>query len=83
MGAAAAGVALLARGAFVVLAVYIVGHGVVQSFQAGDPGMAVAKVVLFPLTYFVYPWTAGLGVLFVVSLLAYVVSTLGGLSPVD
>lgn len=76
-------VAVLARGVFWILAVYIVWHAVAQSFGAGDPAMGVAKVLFFPLTYFIYPWTAGLVGVFIASMVAYWVSNMGALPPVD
>ncbi len=74
---------VLARLAFWVMAIYIVGHAVVESWTAGEPAMAVAKVLFFPLTYTIYPWTADLVVLFFASLVAYGVSNLGGMQPID
>lgn len=77
-------VGLLGRAVFWVTLGIILWNAGLGSLQAGDAGMAIVKVVFFPLTYFIYPWTAGLGVLLVVGLLGYATSTLiGGMRPVD
>ena len=73
---------LLARLIFWALFLYLIGHGVVSSFSDGEFAMAVGKLIFFPLTFAIYPWTAGLGSLFIVALVAYWVSTIGGMEPV-
>jgi hypothetical protein len=64
--------------------VFIVGHAALASYRAGQTGMAVAKVIFFPLTFLIYPWYAGLWWLFFISLIGYWLSTVvGGMKPVD
>ena len=73
---------VLARLVFWALFAYLVGHGVATSFVDGEYAMALAKLIAFPLTFTIYPWTAGLGSLFIVAIVAYWISTLGGMEPV-
>ena len=77
-------IGLISRIVFWIGLVYIVGHAVVYSYQIHDYGMSILKLVFFPLTYFIHPWTAGLQSIFIISLVSYWISTfLGGLEPVD
>lgn len=78
------GIGLLSRAVFWVLLVFIVGHGAITALQSGNAVLSLAMLIFFPLTYFIYPWTAGLVAVFVVSLAAYITSTtIGGMAPVD
>lgn len=77
-------IGILARGVFWLSAVWIVGSAAVSFWAAGNIVFAVGSVVLFPLTYFVFPLVSGMWPILVVSVIAYVVSTtVGGLAPVD
>lgn len=77
-------VGLFARGVFWLSLLWILGDSAFSSWRDGNVGMIVAKLVFFPVTYVVWPWLSGLWWLFVVSIVAYAVSTfVGGLEPVD
>jgi hypothetical protein len=75
--------ALIARGVFVVTALIIVGSGVAAAWASGQFLLAIAALVAFPITYFVFPWIGGLGWVFLVSLIAYAVSSALDMEPFD
>lgn len=78
------GLGLLGRGVFWIGLFYIVGHGALASYRAGEMGMAVAKVIFFPITFLLYPWFTGLWWVLLISLAGYWASTfIGGMEPVD
>lgn len=77
-------VGVFSRAAFWMLAIYIVGSFAVPAWGNGEFVLAVFSVILFPITYLLYPWFGDLVIAFIISILAYMVSTfIGGLSPVD
>jgi hypothetical protein len=45
-------------GSFVIVAV-----GVLDAWASGQPLLALVAFVAYPVTFFVYPWISGLGVL--------------------
>jgi hypothetical protein len=66
-----AALALLLRTVFTLGSGAIVLVAVLDAWGSGQPFLALAALVAFPLTFFVYPWIGGLQVVFIVSLLAY------------
>ncbi len=77
-------VGLAARGVFWLTALWIVGTAVKVFWQAGNPLFAVGAVVVFPVTYFVFPFLSGMWPILIVSMAAYIISTtVGGMRPVD
>jgi len=66
-----AGLALLLRAVFSLAAGLIVLTATIDAWQSGNPLLALAALAFFPVTYFVYPWIAGLQVVWFVSLLAF------------
>ena len=77
-------IGLCARAVFWLCLLWIVGTSVSYSWRSGDVVSVKLKVVFFPLTYFLSPWYTGLWGVFLVSIVAYWVSTLiGGLRPVE
>jgi hypothetical protein len=49
-----------------------------------DYTMVVLKLIFFPVTYILYPWTAGIWWIFIISIVGYWASTfLGKIEPVD
>jgi hypothetical protein len=68
--------ALLLRVVFSLGTLLIVLTATVDAWQSGNPLLALAALVLFPITYFVYPWIAGLQVVWFVSLVAFWASNL-------
>lgn len=69
---------LAGRGVFLAGLVYIVGHAALASYQAHQYWMAAAKILLFPITFLLYPWFADLWWVQLLSLGAYWASTLFG-----
>jgi hypothetical protein len=77
-------IGLFGRLVFWIGLVTIVGHGAISSYRAGDFVLAILKVVFFPITFFLYPWFAGLWWLFLISMVGYWSSTIiGRMDPVD
>ncbi len=77
-------IGLLGRLIFWIGLIYIVGHAVIYSYLMHDYVMMVLKLVFFPLTYIIYPWTAGIWWILIISLLSYWASTfLKKMEPVD
>jgi hypothetical protein len=77
-------IGLIGRLVFWIGLILIVGHAALASYQAGEIGMAVLKVVFFPVTFILYPWFAGLWWLFILSMIGYWLSTfIGRMETVD
>jgi hypothetical protein len=53
--------ALFGLGSFVIVAT-----GVLDAWASGQPLLAIIAFVAYPITFFVYPWISGIGVLQVV-----------------
>jgi len=62
---------LLLRAVFALGSVLIVGAGVLAAWAAGQPLLALAAFVAFPVTFFVYPFIGGLQIVLAVSLVAF------------
>jgi hypothetical protein len=60
------GLVLLLRGVFGVGSLVIVAAGVLDAWASGQPLLAMVAFVAYPITFLVYPWISGLGVLQVV-----------------
>jgi hypothetical protein len=73
-----AALALLLRAVFALGSGAIVLIAVLDAWGSGQPLLALAAFVAFPLTYLIYPWIGGLQVVFIVSLLAFWASNLVG-----
>lgn len=77
-------IGIAGRVVFWLSAVWIVGSAAVSLWQAGAFVLAVAALVFFPVTYFVFPLLSGAWWLLALSVGAYATSTfVGGMSPVD
>lgn len=77
-------IGLIGRLVFWIGLIVIVGHAALASYRAGEMGMVILKVVLFPLTFLIYPWFSGLWWLFLLSMVGYWLSTIvGKMAPVD
>lgn len=76
-------VALLARGAFGLSVLIIVGAAATNFWSAGSYLLALLSVVFFPLTFFIFPWISGLHWVFVIGMVAYMLSNVLGMRPVD
>jgi hypothetical protein len=75
---------LAGRAVFWLGFLFIVGHSVSSSYEKGDYSMVLWKLLLFPMTFLVYPWFSGFGWLLIISLVGYWVSTfIGRMNPVD
>ncbi len=73
------GLALVLRGVFGLGTFVIVAAGVLDAWASGNFLLALVAFVAAPITFFVYPWLSGLGVLqlvWVVSMAAFVGSNL-------
>ena len=57
---------VLLRGVFGVGSFVIVAAGVLDAWASGQPLLALIAFVAYPLTFFVYPWISGIGLLQVV-----------------
>lgn len=55
--------------------IVIVGHCTISAIDEGNYAVAIFGIALFPLTYILYPWSVGLGWLFIVSMISYWIST--------
>jgi hypothetical protein len=66
-----AALSLLLRAVFTLGSVGIVLIGVLHAWSVGQPLLALAAFVAFPITFFVYPWIGGLQLVWVVSMLAF------------
>jgi len=55
--------ALLLRGVFWLGSFVIVALGVLDAWASGQPLLAFVAFVAYPITFFVYPWIAGIGML--------------------
>ncbi len=53
--------ALFGLGSFVIVAT-----GVLDAWASGQPLLAIIAFVAYPITFFVYPWISGIGVLQIV-----------------
>jgi len=82
-------IGLIARAVTWLGVALIVGDAVVNLFQDGRAALGVAAAILFPVTFFVWPWThhafgVSLIIVFVVTVIAYPISTfVGRLPPID
>jgi hypothetical protein len=77
-------IGVLGRIVFWIGLIYIVAHAVLYSYRMHDYAMVVLKLIFFPLTYIIYPWTAGIWWIFIISIIGYWTSTfLGKIEPVD
>jgi hypothetical protein len=72
--------ALLSRAVFLLGTLVIVLTATVDAWQSGNPLLALAALVLFPITFFVYPWFTGLQLVWFVSLVAFWVSNVAAAS---
>jgi len=66
---------LLLRGVFALGTFVIVATAVLDAWASGQLLLALAAFVAAPITFFVYPWISGLGVLqlvWVVSMAAFI-----------
>jgi hypothetical protein len=69
------GLALLLRAVFGIGTFVIVAAGVLDAWASGQFLLALVAFVAAPITFFVYPWISGLGVLqlvWVVSMAAFI-----------
>jgi uncharacterized protein YacL len=66
-----AALALLLRMLFSLGSIAIVVIAVLHAWSIGQPLLALAAFVTFPITFFVYPWIAGLVPVWVVVMLAF------------
>jgi len=57
------GLALLLRAAFALGSFVIVAAGVLDAWASGQPLLALVAFAAYPVTFFVYPWISGIGVL--------------------
>ena len=57
---------MLLRGVFGIGSFVIVAAGVLDAWASGQPLLALIAFVAYPLTFFVYPWISGIGLLQVV-----------------
>ena len=77
-------VGIIGRLVFWAGLVFILIHAVMESYRAGDFLMLVLKAIFFPITFLIYPWTAGLWYIFIISVVGYWISTfIGRMEPVD
>jgi hypothetical protein len=76
-------IALLARGIFWLSVVIIVGSAASYFWGTYNIVMVFFSIVFFPLTYFIYPWISGLQGVFLIGMLAYILSTSLGMRAVD
>jgi TctA family transporter len=85
-------IGLVARAAFWAAVVVIVGDAVIELWNDDNKVLAIASIVLFPITIFVWPLSnldhAAFGydlwLFLAVAVIAYPISTfVGGLSPID
>lgn len=64
--------------------IYIVGSAALHFYLSGKLGYAIASIVLFPLTYMIFPWFFGLWYIWIISIIGYWVSTvIGRIEPVE
>jgi hypothetical protein len=63
--------ALLLRVVFSLGSVLIVLAATLDAWSSGQPLLALAAFVAFPVTFFVYPLIGGLEVLWIISMLAF------------
>jgi len=54
---------VLLRGVFVLGSFVIVAAGVLDAWTSGQFLLALVAFAAYPVTFFVYPWISGLGVL--------------------
>ena len=76
-------IALLARGIFWLSVVIIVGSAASYFWGTYNIVMVFFSIAFFPLTYFIYPWISGLQGVFLIGMLAYILSTSLGMRAVD
>lgn len=77
-------IGLLGRIVFWIGLIYIIAHAAIYSYSMHDYVMVVLKLIFFPATYVIYPWTSGLWWVFIISIIGYWVSTLiGKMQPVE
>jgi len=74
---------LLARGVFWVCALIIVATEVARQWALQNFLIALLAVPFFPVTFFLSPWFNGTQAVFVVGIIAYGISTAGGMPAVD
>jgi hypothetical protein len=72
--------AVLSRLVFGLTSLAIVVLGALHAWSIGAPLLALAALVFFPVTFFVYPWIGGLQLLWVVSMVAFWVGNAAGAS---
>jgi hypothetical protein len=66
-----AAIHLLLRGVFLLGASAIVMLSVLDAWASGAPVLALAALVAFPITFFIYPWIGGLEILWAISMVAF------------
>lgn len=77
-------IGLLGRIVFWICLILIIADSVVYSYLTHDYVMMVLKLIFFPVTYVLHPWTSGLWWLFIISIIGYWVSTfIGKMPPVE
>ncbi|GAG59414.1 unnamed protein product [marine sediment metagenome] len=77
-------IGLLGRIVFWIGLIYIIAHSVIYSYLTHDYIMMVLKLIFFPVTYVIYPWTSELWWVFIISIVGYWASTfLGKMEPVE
>jgi len=77
-------IGLLGRIVFWIGLILIIADSVVYSYLTHDYFIMVLKLLFFPVTYVIYPWTSGLWWLFIISITGYWVSTfIGKMPPVE
>jgi len=66
-----AALALTLRLLFTLGSLAIVVIAVLHAWSLGQPLLAIAAFVAFPVTFFVYPWIGGLVPLWILAMLAF------------
>ena len=74
---------VIARGVFWVCAFIVVATEVARQWALQNFLIALLAVPLFPVTFFLSPWFNGTQVFFFVGMIAYGISTAGGMRPID
>lgn len=74
---------VIARGVFWICALIVVGTEVARQWAMQNFLIALLAVPFFPVTFFLSPWFNGTQVVFFVGMVAYAISTAGGMSQID